>query len=318
MTLTIYLIKKFFKAFIICGGVSYSIFFIFSLIGNLGEKFSFKSILYLSSLNSFQIFTYIPSHLFILSLCLFIIQLKSKNELIIIKEYIELKNLFLIILPILASFTFIEIKKETFSTTIEKIKSDLISSNNLVDTKILVSEEGNKKRYTIFNGYDENNSTINQYLNFEILNRTIFRGEISSNLKLLEDNLYSYDSTIYENNNFHQEKLKKKLFDNFFNFWSVNNGAIIKNNENSIKSNYDTIHSIFFFILFYICISMIFFSKKLVNRGINTMKIFLLILTIFLYYLLIPKIMLNNFQFYFQIISIIIFVLIFFKIKRYE
>ncbi len=318
MTLTIYLIKKFFKAFIICGGVSYSIFFIFSLIGNLGEKFSFKSILYLSTLNSLQIFTYIPSHLFIFSLCLFIFHLKSKNELIIIKEYIKLKNLFLIIFPILASFTFIEIKKETISTTIEKIKSDLISSKNFGDTKILILEEGNKKKYSIFSGYDESNATINQYLNFEILNQTIFRGEISSNLKLLDNNLYSYDSTIYENNDFKHESSKKKLYENFFNFWSDNTEVIIKNEKNSIKSNYDMIQSFLFYILFYFCISMIFFSKKLVNRGINTMKIFLLILSIFLYYLLIPKVMLNNLQFFFQIISIIIFVLIFFKIKKYE
>ena len=74
-----------------------------------------------------------------MSFCLFIIYLKSKNELIIIKEYIELKNLFLIILPILASFTFIEIKKETFSTNIEKIKSNLINSKKIGDTKILIS-----------------------------------------------------------------------------------------------------------------------------------------------------------------------------------
>ena len=318
MTLTIYLIKKFIKAFIICGGVSYSLFFIFSLIGNLGEKFSFKSILYLSTLNSFQIFTYIPSHLFILSLCLFIIHLKSKNELIIIKEYIELKNLFLIILPILATFTIIEIKKETFSKTIEKIKSDLISSKNLVDTKILISEEGNKKKYTIFSGYDESKATINQYLKFEILNQTIFKGEISSNLELFENNLFSYDSTIYESDDFRHESVKKKLFENFFNFWSINTEVIIKNKANSMKSNYDMIQSFLFYILFYFCISMIFLSKKLVNRGVNTMKIFLLILSIFLYYLLIPKVMLNNFQFFFQIISIIIFVLIFFKIKKYE
>ena len=134
-------------------------FFIFSLIGNLGEKFSFKSILYLSTLNSFQIFTYIPSHLFILSFCLFIIHLKSKNELIIIKEYIELKKLFLIIFPILALFTFIEIKKDKFFKNIEKIKSNLINSKNLGDTKILISSEGNKKKYTIFSGYDEDNAT---------------------------------------------------------------------------------------------------------------------------------------------------------------
>ena len=111
----------------------------------MGEKFSFKSILYLSTLNSFQIFTYIPSHFLYCQLCLFIIHLKSKNELIIIKEYIELKNLFLIIFPILVLFTFIEIKKEIFSTNIEKIKSDLISSKKLGDTKILISSEEIKK-----------------------------------------------------------------------------------------------------------------------------------------------------------------------------
>ena len=318
MTLTIYLLKKFFKAFIICGAVSYSIFFIFSLIGNLGEKFSFKSILYLSTLNSFQIFTYIPSHLFILSLCLFIIYLKSKNELIIIKEYIELKNLFLIILPILATFTFVEIKKETFSTTIERIKSDLISSKKLVDTKILISEEDNKKKYTIFSGYDESNSTINQYLKFETLKQTIYRGEISSNLDLHENNLYSNKSIVYENNDFHHDDFEKKLFEKFTSFWSANTGNIIKNELKGIGSNINIIQSIFFFSLFYFCISMIFFSKRLVDRNMNTIKIFLQILLIFLYYLLIPKIMLANYQFFFQIISIIIFTLIFFKIKQYE
>ena len=318
MTLSIYLIKKFFRNLIICSGVSYSIFFIFSLIGNLGEKFSFISILYLSALNSFQIFTYIPSHLFILSFCLFIFHLKSKNELLIVKEYLELKNLLIIIFPILALFTFIEIEKESLSTNIEKIKSDLISSKKLIGTKILVSTEGNKKIYTIFSGYDEVNKTINQYLNFEILNQSIFRGEISSNLKLLENNLLSYESTIYESNDFRHENLKKKLFENFFSFWSVNSGAIIKNKASGINSNYNMIQSIFFYSLFYFCISMIFLSKTLVNREMNTTKFFLLILIIFLYYLIIPKIILNNFQFLFQIISIVIFVLIFFKIKKYE
>ncbi len=111
MILPIYLSKKFVKALIICIALSFSIFFIFSLIGNLGEKLSFKSIFLLSTLNSFQIFTFIPSHLFILSLCLFIFHLKSRNELIIIKEYFELRNLFLLIVPIVIFFVFIEIKK---------------------------------------------------------------------------------------------------------------------------------------------------------------------------------------------------------------
>ena len=57
-------------------------------------------------------FTYIPSHLFILSFCLFIINLKSNNELIIIKEYAKLETLFLIIFPILLLFIFIDFNKD--------------------------------------------------------------------------------------------------------------------------------------------------------------------------------------------------------------
>lgn len=317
MTIHIYLIKKFFKAIAICTGISYSFFFIFSLIGNLGEKLSFNSILYLSALNSFQIFSYIPSHLFILSFCVFILQLRSKNELIIVKEYIELKTLFLIIFPILTLFIFIEIKKDDFSSNIEKTKSNLINSKSQSTTKIYISTERNKKKYSIFNIYDDE-AIIDQYINIEIQNNTIYKGEISSNLSIIEDSLFSNESTIYEDNGFRYENIKKKLIKNFTNYWNQNPGSIIKDNANSLITNYSIFKSIIFFILFYICISMIFLSKKLVNRNINTKKIFLLVLAIFLYFLIIPKIILNNFQYIFQIVSIMIFLLIFFQFKQNE
>ena len=318
MILPIYLTRKFFKSFSICASVSYSIFFIFSLIGNLGEKFPFKTIFYLSALNSIQIFTFIPSHLFIMSLCLFIIHLKSKNELIIIKEYIELKNLFLIIFPILILFIFIESKKENFSKNIEEIKSRLISSNNFEDTKIYISTHGDTKKYSIFSKYDNNNKIIEQFLSFEIKNQTIHKGEISTSLDINESNLISSESTIYENDDFKNDYKIKLIFKNFENFWSANNGTIIKHKENNVNSNYTIIQLILFYLLFYICVSMIFFSKKFLDRSINILKTFLLVLSIFLYFLLIPKIMLNNFQYLFQLISIMIFIIIFFKIKKYE
>ena len=318
MILSLYLAKKFFKAFIICTVVSYSIFFIFSLIGNLGEKLSFKSILFLSFLNSFQIFTYIPSHLFILSLCLFVFNLKSKNELVIVKEYLDFIKLFLIIFPILVLFISLEIKKNNLSNNIEKIKSKIINSKNIVDTKVFISLEENKKRYTIFSGYNYDNAIINQYLSFESQNLTIKRGEISTNLYLDRSDLFSNESTIYENNNFQNKKLKKKLIENFIDFWDKNTGAIIKNKVNNISTNYNIILSIILNFLFYLCISLIFLSKKLVDRGINTIKFFFIVLSIFLYYLLIPKIVLNNYQYFFQLITVTIFIFIFFKIKRYE
>ena len=318
MILTFYLAKKFFKALIICTMVSYSIFFIFSLIGNLGEKLSFYHIFFLSALNSFQIFTFIPSQLFIMTLWIFVFNLKSKNELIIIKEYIDLKKLFLIIFPILFLFICFEIKKDQLSNTIEQIKSNVINIKKIEDTKIFVSLEGNKKKYTIISGYDQKNEVVNQYLSFKSQNQKIERAEISNNLYLKGSDLFSKESTIYEKNNFENENLNKKLYENFIGLWTKSTGSIIKHNTNKISSNYYVIQSILFSSLFYLSISMIFFSKKLVDRVINILKIFFLVLSMFLYYLLIPKIMLNNFQYLFQIITLAIFILIFFNIKKYE
>ena len=318
MILPLYLARKFLIAFIICIVVSYSIFFIFSLIGNLGEKLTFKNIFFLSALNSFQIFTYIPSHLFILSLCLFVFNLKSKNELMIIKEYVDLKKLFLIIFPILTLFIHLEINKDNLSNTIEKIKSDLINSEKIEDMKIFISLNGNEKKYTIFSGYDQNKDFINKYLSFETQNNNIHRGEISTNLYFKESDLFSSESTVYEKNDFQYEKFNKELFKDFKSFWTKNNETIIKNKMNNVRSRYFIIQSIIFSSLFYLCISMIFFSKKLVDRGMNIMKVFLLVLFMFLYYLLIPKIMLNNFHYLFQFITITILSLVFLNIKKHE
>jgi len=318
MTLAIYLFNKFIKAIIICLGLSYSIFFVFSLLGYLGEKFPFKIILYLSALNSLQIYTYIPSFLYILTFCFFIINLKSKNELIVVKEYTKLTNLFLIILPVLFLFTLIDIKKENFSTKIENIKSKLLNFKNFSDTRVIITTEGNIKKYAIFNGYDGKNKTVNQYLKFEVKNQKISSGELSSDLSLHENDLFIHESIVYENDNFRSELDKKKKFKNFIDYFSDNSEKIIKNKSDSVGSNYNFIQSIILCSLFYISITMIFFSKKIVSRDINIFIIFLLVLFMFLYYLLVSKTMLNNFHYLFEFISIIILLLVFFNVKKYE
>ena len=281
-------------------------------------KVFFTTILYLSALNSLQIFTYIPSHLFILSFCLFVVNLKSKNELIIIKEYIKLTNLFLIIFPILFLFILIDYNKDAASSNIEKIKSNLISSKNLKDTKIFIESGGEKKIYTILRKTKSESVFPEQFLSYQINNHIIEKGELSNNLDFYETDLFSNESTVYENNDFKYEYSKKKVFINFTSFWSEDSKIVSRNKTNNLKSNFNIIQSILFYSLFYLCISMIFFSKTLVNRGVNILNIFLFLILIFLYYLLIPKIMLNNFYYYFQTISLIIFLLIFFRIKKHE
>ena len=92
--------------------------------------------------------------------------MKSKNELIIIKEYIELKKLFLIIFPILTLFILIEIKKNDISENIEIFKSNLIEPEQKDITKIFISTTENKKKFTIFSKSD-NKAIVDQYLNVE-------------------------------------------------------------------------------------------------------------------------------------------------------
>lgn len=318
MTITIYLFRYFLKVILICSITSYSVFYIFSLIGNLGEKLSFETILLICGLNALQILTYIPSHLFILSIYLFTINLNSRNELLIIKEYLELKNILLIMLPILTIFIIIENNKDSFSDYIEKSRTNLIALNNLKDTKIYISNEGNKKSYTVVKQNDENSRIFNQLIKYRVENQSIIEGIYSNDLILVDNDLFSNNSIIYINNEFQNDKSKKKLFGNFIELWNDNSRVKNLSKLNKVNYQYDIIYNIFFYSLFYFCIQMIFLSKSLVGKNLKTNKIFFLTLLIFLYSLIIPKVTLSNYNYIFELISLMVFLLIFLKIKIYE
>ena len=318
MTITVYLFRYFLKVLLICSITSYSVFYIFSLIGNLGEKLSFETILLISGLNALQILTYIPSHLFILSIYLFTLNLNSRNELLIIKEYLELKNILLIMLPILTIFIIIENNKDSFSDYIEKSRTNLITLNNLEDTKIYISNEGNKKSYTVVKQNDENSRIFNQLIKYTVENQSIIEGIYSKDLILVDNDLFSNNSIIYTNNEFQNDKSKKKLFGNFIELWNDNSRVKNLSKLNKVNYQYDIIYNIFFYSLFYFCIQMIFLSKSLVGKNLKTNKIFFLTLSIFLYSLIIPKVTLSNYNYIFELISLMVFLLIFLKIKIYE
>ena len=318
MTITVYLFRYFLKVLLICSITSYSVFYIFSLIGNLGEKLSFETILLISGLNALQILTYIPSHLFILSIYLFTLNLNSRNELLIIKEYLELKNILLIMLPILTIFIIIENNKDSFSDYIEKSRTNLITLNNLEDTKIYISNEGNKKSYTVVKQNDENSRIFNQLIKYTVENQSIIEGIYSKDLILVDNDLFSNNSIIYTNNEFQNDKSKKKLFGNFIELWNDNSRVKNLSKLNKVNYQYDIIYNIFFYSLFYFCIQMIFLSKSLVGKNLKTNKIFFLTISIFLYSLIIPKVTLSNYNYIFELISLMVFLLIFLKIKIYE
>ena len=122
---------KYALSFSICLITSFVIFFIFSLIGNLNENYLFSSIINISLINSFQIMMYVPSFIFLLSIILLCIFLKSKNEIIIIKSFICTKKLMSFFLPIVIIFALIEINKKEIAGILEESKTLL--TNKLIN-----------------------------------------------------------------------------------------------------------------------------------------------------------------------------------------
>ena len=164
---------KYALSFVICILSSFIVFFIFSLISNLGEEHSFITILKLSVLNSFQILTYIPLFVFLFSVILFSTFLKSRNEIIIIKSYLSINKLMIVIIPIVLIFSIFEINKKNMALFLENNKLNLIQTNSVSKAKILINKVGNKKTYTVFKNLDLNNLEDTEYRSYNINNRVI-------------------------------------------------------------------------------------------------------------------------------------------------
>ena len=144
------------------------IFFIFSLIGNLNEDFLFNIILKISFLNSLQILVYVPVFIFLISVILLSIFLRTKNEIIIIKSYMNLKKLLIFYLPIILVFTILELNKKDIAENIEHFKANLISQNENLVTKIFIQEDSYSKNFVVFNNIDLNDFSKTEYRFYEI------------------------------------------------------------------------------------------------------------------------------------------------------
>ena len=95
----------------------------------------------LSTLNALQIFVYIPSYIVLSTFLLLLINLKSKNELVIIKEYIQFRNIIVFMSPLLLFFSFFELNKDMITKKIEIFKYELIQNENISDLTIISKDK---------------------------------------------------------------------------------------------------------------------------------------------------------------------------------
>ena len=132
------LYTKYFISLSICLITCLVIFFVFSLLGNLDEEYLFDIIIKISLLNSVQILSYVPAFIFLTSVILLTIFLRSKNEMVIIKSYVNIKLLVIFFIPIVIIFTILEINKKELSSLIDSTKTSLINDRSEINTKIFI------------------------------------------------------------------------------------------------------------------------------------------------------------------------------------
>ena len=294
---------KYIVSLSICLALSSIIFFIFSLLGNLDEEYFFNVIIKISFFNSLQILTYVPAFIFLISVILFIIFLRSKNEMIIIKSYINIKLLAVFFLPIVIFFTILELNKKNLSSLVEDVKSNLINQGTLINTKIIINKNNDSKSYIVLKNINPNDTGKAEYRSFDIYKKKIQIAQFSDNLIFSNNTLTAKSFTQYKNNLIEDFQYSKSLDLKTNSFIDQNFMVkdISKNDEFSL--NIRLINYLIFSILFFSYVFLIFLNKNLVSNKHDLKKPIFICLIILIYSFLIFNNSLNFYKQEFEFIA---------------
>ena len=277
------LYTKYILSLLICFISSSVIFFIFSLLGNLDEEYLFNVIIKISFYNSLQIFTYVPAFIFLLSVILFTIFLRSKNEMIIVKSYMNIKMLAVFFLPIVILFTILELNKKELGINIEDLKKNLIKEETEFKTKIIINNNNNSKSYIILQDVNLLDTSNTIYRSFAILDKKINIAQFSNNLIFSNNTFIAKNYTQYQNGIIQDYQISKSLFSDNINF--INQNSLVYDISKKDKINIDIklINTLIFFILFFSYIFLVFLNKNSVSTKYSLKKPIFVCLIVLIY-----------------------------------
>lgn len=316
MKLIKFIYFKFLISFLLSISVSFIIFYIFSLLGNLGENIIFSKILIISLLNVLEIMTIIPSFLIFLSIILFSIILKSNNEILIIKEYFNSFRLLLIFFPIVAISSVVEINKEKFSSFFTNIKDETLGFNKNLHVKLIVEENLNDKSILVLKGVDLNELTINEIQRYKIKDNQITEGEFSNDLFLFNGKLIANNLIKYFNNKIIKLDNPTTIISNFDKY--NNEELIYKSYENQNKIEIINFIKFVYFLIFFLSLFSIFLNREYLDKKKNLVIPFFVSFILLLYSLIIGNNSIVEYNNLFSILSLLILTLVFVKYYKYE
>jgi hypothetical protein len=317
MKLINYLYSKYLLSLLLSILASLSIFYIFSLIGNLGENIDFLTILYLSYLNAIQILLFVPTLIILLSFVLMISFLRSKNEIFIIKEYFSSKKIVICFFPLIIIYSIFEINKDNMSKYVNNLQLNLNENSKNYDFKIIVDEGKNKTLYTVIKGLNLNQSRAEEIRKFFVSEGSIISGEFSNKLIVSENEIIAHGLTKYKTDKIIKIKTSKKMLDSIYNY--IDNKIIYHDsNDKNITKSINIFFKVLYLILFFYSLLLILFSKKAINRKNNLTYPIFICISLVLYSLMIISIPLDFLNSQISVLALFLIFLVFFKYFRYE
>ena len=234
------------------------------MLGNLGESLTFISILYLSLVNTLQIVVNIPSMIVLLSIILFVIFLRSSNELMIFKEYVSINKLILIFIPFVLIFSVVDMNKKYASSYLEDLKINFVNSNNYSNTKVIIKNDTLSKTYIILKNLDVSKKIISEFHKYIIDENSIIGGEYSNNIEFENNIMITSNFTQFRDNKIEEIDQTNIIYQDIYNL--VKSNFIINEikNDKIIKFNIENIYKLAFYSFFYIFMFLILFSKVVI------------------------------------------------------
>lgn len=313
MKITKLLYFKYGLSFSICLASSFIIFFIFSLIGNLNEDYLFNTIIKVSLVNSLQILMYVPSFIFLVSVILFTIFLKSKNEIIIIKSYLKTTRLIAFFIPIVIFFIILEINKQNISLFLEDGKSNLTKSNDELFSKIIINKGKDYKTFMIFSDMEVDDYKNTEYRFFKIVENKIHLAEYSNNIIISNNVLTAKNYTNYNNNLIEEVDKFREINVNLIDL--IDQYTIVKDisKKNKFKLNAELINVVIFFMVFFNFVFLIFFNRRFVNLKENLIFPIFICFTLLIYSFFVFNSSLNYYNYEFEVLASVIVGIFFLK-----
>ena len=277
------LYTKYILSLLICLISSSVIFFIFSLLGNLDEDYLFNVIIKISFYNSLQILTYVPAFIFLLSVILFTTFLRSKNEMIIVKSYMNIKMLAIFFLPIVIFFTILELNKKDISSIVDDLKKNLIKDGSEFNTKIIINKDHHSKSYIILQNLNSLDTNSGEYRSFDLKDKKIISAQFSNNLIFSNNTLIAKSYTQYENDLINDYQISRSFYFDTYNF--IDQNFVVKDisKRNKIIIDKKLINILLFFILFFSYVFLVFLNKNSVSTKYSLQKPIFLSFTILIY-----------------------------------